>query len=180
MSLAWGGGPPAGYIYTLVKRLLPRLLLRPSPSPALLLTCPSTPLPVSTALYSGTAGACRCEPHNEGPPKTSAPNSRPGALLERGPLAMSKPGGSRAKVGRTLPGHLRNRRAPPLAPYCPFLCHLACGHPCLLPRPIPGLKHTSRRWKAPRTPMSQGSVSPPPGLSVPGPAAVGLWQWGRW
>lgn len=75
-------------------------------------------------------------------------------------------------MGHTLPGHLRL----PLRLFCvplatPFPAHLApCRHPCLMPSPVPGLRHTSRRWNAPRTPMSLGSVFPPPGLVV-----VGMW-----
>ena len=102
-------------------------------------------------------------------------NFRHGALLRRGPWQYPNLGGSRVRVCRILPGHLRQLLRLLCAPLAAlFSAHLALyGHPCLLPSSIPGLKHTSRRWNALRTPMSLGSVFPPPGLGIPGLVAVG-------
>lgn len=111
-------------------------------------------------------------------PQTYALNLQ--AQLSPGESSWQYPnlGGSRARVGRTLPGHLKLPPgilyAPPIAPFSAHL--LWCWHPCLLRSPIPGLRHMSRRWNAPRTPMSLGSAFPPPGLDIPGPTVVGVWR----
>lgn len=89
-------------------------------------------------------------------------------------MATSKPQPSRARVGSTLPGN----PSPPSRLLCePLIAFLLCirlqvGIPPL-PSPIPGLRHASRRWNAPRTPISLGLVLPPPGLGSLGPVAAG-------
>lgn len=162
------GGPPADSTHT-GERGPSQAPPQPPASFAAHLTVHPTPGFHSSTLLV-TAGTCMCEPRSERPSKTSA--FRHGALLGRGPLAISTPGWQQGEGGPCPARASQTTTAS--QPFCarllcaplaaPFPAHLAlCRHPCMPPSPVPGLKHRRRRWNVPGTPMSLGSVLPPPG-----------------
>lgn len=179
LMLAWGWGVPSLGPAHAEERGLSRLLLGASSFAAHLTPCP-TPRAPSPPGRPGLpcTRACVFEPctaqrHSPDPSRTPAPQTRaPNPWAQGspgdGPLAICTAGGR--QVSLTTPRLLCGALDAPLpAPWAPA----SCGHPCPMPSRIPGLRHTSRRWSALRTPMSLGSVSPPPGLGFPG----GRWWW---
>lgn len=122
-----------------------------------------------------------CEPHRfmgtvKSHPRTHAPNLQvqdfPG---ERSPWQHPNP----SPAGRGWAAPCQGIRAH-LPGLCEPLIAFSCasgqvGHPA---RPAPYLgQHASRRWSAPRTPISLGLVLPP-GLGSLGPGGWGPRLWG--